>query len=249
MEFKTASSIPYRVLSLLLIFCLFLQGCASSEVTRESAYSVDGVYARFTRFFGGAAHTNFAAAYQNASPTVKGAAVGGVAGAVVGGVTTGVGVAPGAAVGAIGGGAYGAYLGRRMSLKDQLKNHGVKIVVLGDQVLLVIPSELMFDGMTAAITPQGYATLDIVARVIRTYTKMTVRVEAFTSDAYPATVSAILTKQQAEKIVKALWRRKINTRLIYAVGGGCRHQVEPNCSDELGGANYRIEITLEKLPI
>jgi flagellar motor protein MotB len=44
--------------------------------------------------------------------------------------------------------------------------------------------------------------------------------------------------------VKYLWRAGINTRVLYAEGGGNTKPVTESGDD----ANNRIEITLEKLP-
>lgn len=237
------------LISLWIMAYFFLQGCASSTVTSQSAHDMDDATDRMNTFLGDASHSNLVASYQNTPQVIKAAVVGGAAGALVGGVTSGVGVVPGAAVGAIGGGAYGKYLDRHMTYKDQLENRGVQVITLGDQILLVIPSELMFDGMTPAITPQGYSTLDNVAELLRQHTKISVTITAYTSDSIAERISLALTKQQAENVMKALWQRDINTRFIYAVGGGGTHMVQKNCIDEQGGANYRVEITLEKLPV
>jgi outer membrane protein OmpA-like peptidoglycan-associated protein len=237
---------PYTLA--LLILLLILQGCASSSITRNAATEMDGATQRFDDTFNSPDQNNAITAYQNASPVTKGLVVGGAAGALVGGMTAGVGVVPGAVVGAIGGGALGTYLQQHMTLIDQLENRNVSIITLGDQVLMVIPSELIFSDATATITVQGYSTLNVIADLLRGYTKMSVKVAAYASDAQEAPVAMAMTREQAQAIVKYLWSRDVNTRILYGVGYGSTHLVAKTVADVEGGPNYRIEITLEKLP-
>ena len=61
-------------------------------------------------------------------------------------------------------------------------------------------------------------------------------------------IRVVMWGSQAENVAKFLWRTGINTRLLYAQGyGGCK-LVERNSGSE-NSENYRIEITLEKLPV
>ena len=230
-----------------LVLFLFLQSCASSDLSRSSANKVDAAYAGTTSMFSGTNGT-LASVYQNTSQATKGAVIGGAAGAVAGGLTTGVGVWPGAAVGAVGGGAFGAYIDGQTSLVDKLENRNVKVIVLGDQVLLVLSSAQIFSGMSPTITCQGASTLDLVAQLMSGYTKMLVKVAAYTNGACPNRINVALSNEQAQSIVKYLWHLNTNTRLLYATGCGAAKPVTKVTAEEELGANYRVEITFEKLP-
>ena len=166
----------------------------------------------------------------------------------MGGATNGIGALPGAVTGAILGGALGAYIDANSNIVDTLKNRGVKLFILGDQVMFVIPSSRLFYELTPSIRYGAYPTLDLIACLIGNYLNMSVKVAAYTSDSGCAAVDQALSQQQADRVVRYLWKKCINTRLIYAVGYGGTHLVTRNtlgwaCSD-----NFRIEITFEKLP-
>jgi outer membrane protein OmpA-like peptidoglycan-associated protein len=78
---------------------------------------------------------------------------------------------------------------------------------------------------------------------------MSVKVSAYTDDGGAPEVNLALSKEQAETIVRYLWMRGINTRLLTASGKGGVNKVS-NSSYYWGrDVNNRIEITLEKLPI
>jgi outer membrane protein OmpA-like peptidoglycan-associated protein len=233
-----------------IIVCLatlLLAGCASSDLSRNTAGQIDDAYQNGNKAFhpGG----DIGDAYQNTSQTSKGMIIGGATGAVAGGLTSGIGALPGAAQGAIIGGALGAYIDAHTTLADKIINRGGKVIVLGDQVMIEFPSNRLFEDTTSNLTPYAYSTLDLVAELISGYPNMSVRVAAYTRSTDPAGVSRALSQQQADNIVRYMWRRGINTRMISAMGMGGIRPVSPDSWGWAFGENYRIEITLEKLPV
>jgi outer membrane protein OmpA-like peptidoglycan-associated protein len=232
----------------LFITFIFLQSCASSNITREANDNVAVGYQNTKSSFEGLADSNIADSYDNLSETSKGLILGGTVGAVGGSLTSGVGLVPGLAIGAIFGGAYGAYIDSNTTLLDKLQNRGVKVIVLGDQILIVLRSNHVFNGMTPTIQPGEYATLDLVAKFLNNYTTMGVRVAGYTDDSGSERINRSLSKEQAESIVRYLWRSGVNTRMLTAAGMGGTHLVSSNSTDWRASDNYRIEITTEKLP-
>ncbi len=233
-------------LSLLLF--VFLQGCASSDVSRGAAAEADKAYLD-TDYALGHSEGSLSDSYQNTSQTTKGAVVGGAVGIGASSFNSGVSLLPGLAVGAIFGGALGAYIDSHTTLADKLENRGVKVIILGDQIMLVLPSVLIFNEMTSNIRLHAYSTLDLVGQFIGRYPNMSVNVAAFTSaSGSPEKVNLALTQQQAAAIVKYLWAKGLNTRLLSATGYGGGKLVTANKPD-WNSDNFRVEITLEKLPV
>jgi outer membrane protein OmpA-like peptidoglycan-associated protein len=236
-------------LSCLAGLFILLAGCASSGLERDTTNSIDhayyGSHGAMSNFVSG----SVAGAYENSSQATKGVVLGGGAGALAGGLTSGVGVVPGMAGGAIWGGALGAYIDSRTTLADKLKNRGVKVVVLGDQIMLVIRSAYLFNGTTPNLLTDAYSTLNLVAKFIGDNPNMTVRVAGNVTMAGPEEVNLSVSRQQAEAVVKYLWRAGVNTRLLYAVGEGGKNPVVKDDLYLVDTENYRIEITLEKVPV
>jgi len=232
-----------------IFFCsvgLFLQGCASSAASRGASHQTDQAYldARYQLTHQA---DGLRDGYQNSSQTTKGVLIGGVVGGAAGGATSGgVGIAPGIGLGAIFGGAIGAYIDSHTTLQDKLQNRGVIVITLGDQVLIVVPSAVIFYPMSSNLLPAAYGTLDLVRIFINQMPNMSVKVAGYTSAIEPRDVSFTLSRQQAQKVVRFLWNRGIDTRLLFAEGYGGSKLVSPNTLN-WGSDNYRIEITLEQL--
>lgn len=242
--FTTLSTL-FLPLTLCVISIFFLTSCASSNVSREAAANVDMGVQNAKNL--GDSDANIADTYQNSSQAVKGAVLGGAAGAITGALSSSVGVIPGTAIGVIMGAAYGSYIDSNTTLADKLENRGVNIIELGDQILIVIPSSRLFNDTTSTIRPQAYSTLNLVAQYINSFTKMLVKVSAYTADTGVSSVDTSLSKQQAGHVAKALLAEGVDARILYAEGYGGTHLVSKNVDDWDGNDNYRIEITLEKL--
>ncbi len=237
----------FRLLSFLVASSFILCSCASSTVSRDAASNVDMGVQNARNLVDGATSGDIADSYQNASQQTKGAMLGGVAGAGLGALAYGVGTIPGAAIGAVFGASYGSYIDTHTSVEDQLTNRGATIVVLGDQILMVLPSARIFNAMTPVIKPDAYSTLRLVAAYINRYTKMLVKIAGYTNAVGPPEIDLSLSQLQAESISKFLWACGLDARLTYAVGYGGTHLVQRNSGAWDDGDNYRIEITLEKL--
>ncbi len=225
----------------------FLFSCASSNVSRDAASNVDMGVQNAKNLVDEGGDNAVTDSYQNTSQRTKGAILGGVAGGVTGSLTSGVGLFPGFATGAILGASYGSYIDSQTSLQDRLENRGVNIVILGDQILIEIPSVRIFNYMTATIKPQAYSTLQLVSNFINQYTKMMVKVAAYTSESGSPRADLALSQQQAESVAKFLLATGIDARLLYAAGYGGTQLVMRNSSEWAESDNFRIEITLEKL--
>jgi outer membrane protein OmpA-like peptidoglycan-associated protein len=236
---------------LLIFFILFfmgiLQGCASSGAQRASASDADKAYITASYDIRHANEASFSDKYQNSSQTSKGIVLGGATGAAAGSLTS-MGMGPGFLTGAIIGGAIGAYIDQSTTLTDRLENRGVKVIILGDQVMVVIPSALVFNPFTPEIRPTMYSTLDEVAELINTYPNMTVKIAAFTSQQGSCAVNLALSAEQAANIEKYLIRKDVNTRILTAAGLGGSNPVAKD-DGSWSSDNYRIEITFEKVPI
>ncbi len=233
----------------ILLFAL-LQGCASSNVSRNAASVGDSAYQGVDSSLRNVGNDNLVNNFQNSSQVTKGILIGGATGAIAGGLISGVGVLPGAAGGAFVGGGLGLYIEQNTTLVDKIKNRGAQVVVLGDQVMIVLFSNQLFYCNTPNLRPTAYSTLDMVAQLIRGYTTMSVQVAGYTDDIGSEQISCQLSQKQAESVVRYLGRRGTNTRLIYAVGFGDANMVQAHdTSSWSSGQNSRIEITLEKLPV
>lgn len=227
--------------------CLSLFACASSAVQRDAATNVDLGVQNAKNLVEDAAETDVVESYQNFPQKTKGAIIGGLAGAITGAFSSGIGVVPFTLSGAIFGASYGSYIDSTTDKRDRLENRGVSVVVLGDQILIVLRSARIFEPMTANIKIQAFTTLDLVTQYINRFTKILVKVAAYTNDNGTPEADLALSRQQAERIARYFIVSGIDARILYATGeGGCK-LVDNISLDWDASDNYRIEITLEKL--
>jgi outer membrane protein OmpA-like peptidoglycan-associated protein len=233
-------------LSVLLAAGACLVACASSNVERTSAHNVDmGV--QNAKNLVGDADGDLSDAYQNSTQASKGAMLGGTAGGIAGSFMSGIGFIPGAFTGALLGGSYGGYIDSETTLGDQLENRGANVITLGDQIMVVMNSSRLFNGMTPDLKPSAYSTLDVLAQYINSYTKMLVKVTAYTDSVGQERVNQVISQKQAEAITKYLTAMGVNARLLVAEGAGGTSLIAKNQETWGDSDNYRIEITLEKL--
>ncbi len=229
----------------LICLSIMLAGCASSAVQRDAASNIDLGVHNAKQLVNG--DSDLSDAYQNASQATKGALIGGASGAVTGAVySSSIGIIPGLAVGAILGGSYGAYIDANTTLRDKLENRGANIIVLGDHIMIVIPSARIFDAYSSTIKPRAYSTLDLLASYVNSFTKMLVKIAVYTDDTGSNQVDMALSNQQAQQLERYLVKTGIDARVLYATGLGGTHLVTTNCQ-AWDNDNYRIEVTLEKL--
>lgn len=232
--------------SALVALCALVVGCASSDVTRQSEANVDmGVVNTQNRLNNG--DVDIADTYQNTTQATKGAMLGGTAGGIAGSFVSGVGFLPGALTGALLGGSYGGYIDSRTTLADKLINRGAEVITLGDQVMVVINSSRLFNGVTDELKQTSYSTLDVLASYINSYTKILVKISAYTDDVGQQRVNLVTSQKQAEAIERYLAASGVNARLLVAEGFGGTNLVAKNQEDWSSSDNYRIEVTLEQL--
>ena len=126
---------------------------------------------------------------------------------------------------------------------SDLQRDGISYMRLGDGVLIVLPSELIFSGSSPQISVRGSSALKMVAKVIAPMTKMSVNISAY----YPGEQSRkalTLTSAQARRVSNYLWRAGVDTRLMIARGYGGGHPVRIERGND---ENYRVEIRLQDL--
>lgn len=231
-------------LSLLISSFFILTSCASSDVSRDAESNIDLGVQNAKNLVSN--ETDIAESYQNTNQATKGALIGGALGAITGLVSSSIGFYPATLTGAILGASYGAYIDSNTNLVDQLENRGANIIVLGDQVLIVLPSARIFVPWTSNIKQQAYSTLALLSRLVNNYTKILVKISVYTDATGSESGDISLSRQQAEHVARFLTAAGLDARLLVAEGCGGTRLVVKN-SGEWESDNYRIEITLEKL--
>ncbi len=193
---------------------------------------------------------------EKASNTLLGAGAGAVAGAATGALVGALaskksgkgakkGALIGAALGTIAGMGVGAYMDRQEAeLRKKLAGTGVRIVREGNDIRLVMPSDITFDVDRADIKPRFYRTLNAVATVLNGFPETDVLIAGHTDSTGSEEYNQRLSERRAAAVMHYLVSQGVDARRIDARGFGERYPVADNSTPEGRALNRRVEIRI-----
>jgi outer membrane protein OmpA-like peptidoglycan-associated protein len=189
---------------------------------------------------------------QTAKAT-QGAAIGGVAGAILGAALASrgsrvEGALIGGGIGAIAGGGAGYYMDvQEKKLRDKLEGTGVHVVRHGNDIQLVMPSDVTFETNSASLNPNFFEVLDSVALVLNEYKSTLVTVAGYTDSTGPADYNQKLSERRATTVALYLHSRGVAQQRLASIGHGENQPVASNATAEGRAKNRRVEITLDPI--
>lgn len=133
-----------------------------------------------------------------------------------------------------------------------LKAQGVQVFIQGESARIVLPTRMVFANNSAQMRSSGHHLIKQVARLIKTYDVVAIKVRAFTdAPAWKGTIhnpSKITTGHQAQAVASVLWSSGINMRMISAYGMSSQYPVASNESPRGRADNRRVEISFRFYP-
>ncbi len=186
-------------------------------------------------------------------------AIGGVLGAGIG-AGVGAGIAAlagkdaakaamiGGGVGALGGAAVGAYMDAQdAKLRKFLEGTGVRVVRTGDQITLVMPSNITFDTNSSVLRSDFLDVMHAVSLVLKEYPKTIIEVMGHTdsdaSDAY----NLALSRRRADAVGDRLTSEGVAPVRVLTEGFGERYPIAANDNAAHKALNRRVELRLSPL--
>lgn len=182
--------------------------------------------------------------------TGGGSAIGAALGGLVGVVTAeegerGRGALRGALAGGVVGAGVGAYMDyQERELRQSLEGTGVGVERQGDDLRLIMPSEVTFDVASFEIKPSFYAVLNNVADVMINYPETTVQIGGHTDSDGSDSYNQDLSVQRASAVRGFLAAQGVDFYRMSAVGFGERFPIASNTTEYGKAQNRRVEITL-----
>ena len=153
-----------------------------------------------------------------------------------------------AGIGAIVGGGVGYYMDtQEAKLRKQLRGTGVSVQRDGNNINLVMPSNITFASNGRNLNSGFYDVLDSVALVIQEYNKTTVVVSGHTDSVGSNAYNQTLSEDRAKSVADFLASKKVNPARLDVVGFGEKHPIADNKTEQGRSLNRRVEVTL--LPI
>ena len=129
-------------------------------------------------------------------------------------------------------------------LIERLKSSGVQVFQVGNNLTLILPTDVIFIQHTPALNTNYFPVLNNVARLLKAHEKFSIKVAVYTDSIDSAEYDLALSQQQAEMIANYLWKQGIDTRFIYAAGYGQKYPIVKNTAAEGRLTNNRAEISL-----
>ena len=180
------------------------------------------------------------------SKTAWGTGIGTLAGAGIGALVGGEkGALVGAGIGAVGGASVGGYMDiQARRLREELVGTGVQVQKVGDNVRLIMPSNITFDTDSAVFKPVFNNILTSVAKVINEFDKTKVQVAGYTDSTGSAAYNNTLSLQRAQAVANYLKLRDVSASRLMVYGYGSGNPIASNATAAGREQNRRVEITL-----
>ncbi|OFX00998.1 MAG: hypothetical protein A3E78_15375 [Alphaproteobacteria bacterium RIFCSPHIGHO2_12_FULL_63_12] len=177
-----------------------------------------------------------------------GAAAGAAAGAIIGAATgsAGKGAAIGAAAGAVIGGGIGVYQDQQQAkLRERLVNAGVQVQREGDNIRLIMPSDITFETAQSDINASFYQTLNAVAEVLDEFDKTTVTVAGHADSRGSDSYNMDLSQQRALSVSNYLASHGVDPARLKSIGYGETRPIGDNATAAGQSLNRRVEVTID----
>lgn len=178
----------------------------------------------------------------------KGAAIGAISGAILGKSTSNhknKRAVFGAAIGAIAGAAIGDYMDKQEeAFRDELSGSGIDVVREGDNLRLIMPSNITFATGQSYITSGFHATLNDVAKVLVKFDKTFLSIEGHTDSSGAADFNQKLSEQRATSVKSYLTNQNILAARLNTTGYGETQPVAANNTAQNKALNRRVEIQI-----
>jgi outer membrane protein OmpA-like peptidoglycan-associated protein len=189
---------------------------------------------------------------QKTSHATRGAIFGALGGAAIGALTntsSGKQAARnaliGAGIGALAGGAIGGYMDQQEAeLRQRLRAAGVSVQRQGNNIVLVMASDITFPVDGDQVNPQFYQTLAAVGEVLAEYNKTTIEVSGHTDSTGSNQYNQDLSQRRANSVAYILAQNGVMPQRMYVLGLGESRPVASNATPAGRAKNRRVEIQI-----
>ena len=119
----------------------------------------------------------------------------------------------------------------------------IKVMSIGSDYLISIPSSMLFPSQSPRITWTGYAALNRVAKLLKEFRKVAVNVTAYSSQYVSIQREQALTLTRARNVGDYLWSQGIDSRFIFVEGAGSEKPITHYRTGKDNAPSSRVEIT------
>ncbi len=146
------------------------------------------------------------------------------------------------------GGTYNPLSPYQKGLAKKVKRAGGRVMKLGDDLLIVLPTDRFFSPQTTQIKPSKLSTMKRVALLTKSYGKRfsraSIRVSGFTDKVFDHKTRKAISLQYARVVSSYLWNANIPASRIFIKGYGARKSIASNRYPAGTAMNRRVEIRI-----
>lgn len=154
----------------------------------------------------------------------------------------------GAGVGVLSGAAVGGYMDAQdAKLRRFLEGTGVRVVRVGDQITLSMPSNITFQTDSAVLSSEFNEVMHAVSLVLKEYNKTIIEVMGHTDSTGSDAYNLLLSRRRAEAVGNRLISEGISPIRVLTEGFGEQYPVASNDTPEGRLLNRRVELRLSPL--
>jgi intracellular multiplication protein IcmN len=120
---------------------------------------------------------------------------------------------------------------------------GIKVITIGQDYLISIPSGRLFDDETPHLKWGSYHLLNKIASFLKQFRKVAINVTSYSNKYVSMHRERALTTARARVVGEYLWSQGIDSRLVFTQGLGSDKPVVSFTQGGDSSPNSRIEIT------
>jgi len=141
------------------------------------------------------------------------------------------------------GAGVGAYMDvQEAKLREQLAGTGVSVSREGDNIRLIMPSNITFETDQYRLKSSFYSALNSVGNVLAKYYDTTLRVTGHTDDTGSDQYNQELSERRARSVADYLVTQGVEQQRLFVEGAGESQPIADNASPNGRAQNRRVEL-------
>lgn len=129
-----------------------------------------------------------------------------------------------------------------IKMQEKFAKCGIKVITIGQDYLISIPSASLFPDQSPRLTWQSYGVLNEVGRFMKLFRKVAVTITAYGTTYVSTKREQALSLMRARAVADYLWSQGIDSRFIFTEGAGSDKPIVGMAGNDKS-PNSRIEIT------
>jgi intracellular multiplication protein IcmN len=133
-----------------------------------------------------------------------------------------------------------------ITIQRQLNKQNIKVISMGQNYLISIPSDKIFADESPRLTWASYQILNEVIKYLKQFRAVSIHIRAFSSQYVSARREQALTATRAKAVGDYIQSQDVDARFIFTSGlGSDKPIMTPRKAGDLSG-NSRVEITFRR---